>query len=151
MRLDPREAWYAYYAGAAKERLAAATTDVHQRRKYLIAALSLLRRAQRIEPNHPFIQLEFATAYTTLADKVDPREFPAADQAWRAFIDHDPTNWEPRLMHAEMLENWAHAGGGQQAIDAARSEVARVAAMRHLEERGLKKVGEVRARLDASN
>jgi len=64
-------------------------------------------------PYNPFFQLAFARASTTLAG-LDPQRYAAADRAWRAFVDHDPTNWEIRALHADMLNAWADAAPEQR-------------------------------------
>ena len=108
--LDGNEANYTYLSGIAKENLGDAIGDRDRKRALLDEALTRYRRAQRLMPYNPFFQLAFARASTTLAG-LDPQRFAAAERAWRAFVDHDPTNWEVRALHARMLNAWADAGG----------------------------------------
>ena len=147
MALDGSEATYAFRRGIVEEKLAERSESVGRSGEHLGAALAFYRRALQHAPGHPFIEQAVGRASTTLAQKVDPRRFPAADRAWRTFISHDPTDWEPRLLRVEMLISWADAGGGGLRRAQARAELSCVRRMPHLEARGSEKIARLYARL----
>jgi O-antigen ligase len=148
MTIDPREANYPYLAGIAQENQARVSgfrsTDEGA---FLRQAVALYGRANRLEPGNPFFQKALARSATRLALDADPNTFPTADRAWRSFVASDPTNWEVRAMHADMLASWASAGGGERARASAVLELRRIASMRGLEKRGRAEVTRIYAEL----
>ena len=145
--LDRTEPTYPFRLAVVNEKLAGSGESPAATRRHLLAAMSLYGRARRYAPGYPYIERGFARASTTFAEKVDAATFPAADRAWRSFVADDPTDWEPRVLHADMLITWAEAGGGDVQRRRARAELDRVRRMPKLEARASIKVARAYARL----
>ena len=145
--LDGHEGNYFYLAGIAQENQAGVARSRPDQAAFLRRALVLYNRADHQAPGQPYFQRAVARATTAIAVNVDSGRFPAADRAWLSCIDSNPTDWELRALHAEMLAAWTKAGGGPEVRAQAIQELRRIASMRGLEKRARPELERISATL----
>lgn len=117
--LNPTEASYHAYWGAAFERRALLAEGVAQRRNFLEQALVRHKQALKIRPDTVQYMINIARVFEIWGALVDSPKYMEAERWWKRSISTDPTNWEIYRDYAEFLEGW------EQRIDGENPELQR--------------------------